>query len=167
MRSPNKSGAVLKRERNAGVQSALALCAQRGAQMTDVRRMVLETLWCADQPLGAYDLMSVLEARSQRKFSPPTIYRTLDFLLDLGLIARIESRNAYVPCADPDRRNAAMYFVCDQCSTSVEIENPDLEALVTKDAQSLGFEVGRRIVELQGTCASCRAAPASTGRSKA
>ncbi|MGE0423990.1 MAG: Fur family transcriptional regulator [Reyranellaceae bacterium] len=138
---------------------AAAICGGRGAQMTALRRVVLDALCQAGRPLGAYELLSQLQTRLGRKLTPPTVYRALEFLLGHGLIARIESRNAYVPCAHPERPHGCVFFVCDQCSTSVEIENPELEVLMQKDARMLGFQIARRVVELQGTCATCRSAP--------
>jgi Fur family zinc uptake transcriptional regulator len=138
---------------------AAAICDGRGAQMTALRRVVLDVLCQAGRPLGAYELLSQLQGRLGRKFTPPTIYRALEFLLGHGLIARIESRNAYVPCAHPERPHGCAFFVCDQCSTSIEIENPELEGLMQRDARRLGFQIARRVVELQGTCATCRSTP--------
>lgn len=146
------------------VRVATALCAERGAQMTTLRRAVLEVLWQGRQPLGAYDLLARVQVKLGRKLMPPTIYRALEFLSGHQLIARIESRNAYVPCAHPERPHGCVFFVCDQCSTSVEIENPQLEALMDKDAQSLGFRIARRVVELQGTCAACCSVSTSAAR---
>ena len=144
-----------KPDQAAAVKAAEALCGQRGAQMTTLRRAVLEALWRADQPLGAYDLLSRIEASIGRKSNPQTIYRVLGFFLEHRLVARIESEKAYVPCAHPERPHACVFFVCDQCSASVEVENAELEALVDRDARSLGFRVARRVIELRGTCAEC------------
>jgi Fur family zinc uptake transcriptional regulator len=133
--------------------AAASLCRERGAQCTEVRRRVLEALWQAGQPLSAYELMPRLEAALERRLTPPTVYRSLDFLMDQRLVSRIESRNAFVPCARPEHPHACVFFVCDRCSCSVEVENPAIEHLLTDDAASLGFEVHRRVVELQGLCA--------------
>jgi Fur family transcriptional regulator, zinc uptake regulator len=120
--------------------------------------MLLETLWQARQPLGAYELKSCLEAALGRKLSPPTIYRSLDFLLSQHLVSRIESRNAFVPCAHPEHPHACVFFVCERCRTSVEVENHALERLIAQDASTLGFEIDRSVIELRGTCAQCREA---------
>jgi Fur family zinc uptake transcriptional regulator len=137
---------------------AARLCDARGAQFTELRRRLLEMLWEAHQPLGAYEALRRLEGVWGRKIMPTTVYRGLDFLLEQGFAARIESRNAYVPCAHPDHPHTSMFFVCDQCSVSIEVENPMLEQLLKQDAGTLGFEVQRRVLELQGTCAKCLAA---------
>lgn len=149
----------INQHETAALEAAAGICDGRGVHMTALRSLVLDLLCQAGRPLGAYDLLPALQARLGRKFAPLTIYRALDFLLRHGLIARIESRNAYVPCAHPERPHGCVFLVCDQCSTCVEIENPELEALMDKDARSLGFQIARRVVELQGTCATCRSAP--------
>jgi Fur family transcriptional regulator, zinc uptake regulator len=145
------SGAVA-----AALAAAATLCQSRGAQFTEVRRGLLEALWRARQPLGAYDLLPRLEGSLGRRFGPTTVYRGLEFLMAQGLITRIESRNAFVPCAHPDRPHACVFFVCDCCGTSIEVENPALERLLTCDASKIGFQVSRKVIELQGTCAQCR-----------
>jgi len=73
-----------------------------------------------------------------------------------GLVARIESRNAVVPCAHPERPHACVFFVRERCSVSVEAENRALEHLIARDARTLGFEINRRVIEVQGTCAQRR-----------
>lgn len=143
----------------AALQAALALCRERGTQMTVLRRAMLEALWQAQRPLGAYDLLSRLEGVLGRKLTPASIYRVLEFLVGEGLVARIESRNGYVPCAHPERVHGCVFFVCDRCTNSVEIEDQALEALIERDAQGLGFQISRRVVELQGICARCRECP--------
>jgi len=146
-RTPQAVAAVLR--------SAEAACRERGVLFTAIRRSVLESLWQSAQPMGAYELMGVVKSKLGRKLSPPTIYRALDFLLEQGLISRIESRNAFVPCAHPERDHACVYFICDACGSSLEIENSRLEALVEQEAASLGFRIGRSVIEMQGTCAHC------------
>ncbi|MFO1113006.1 MAG: Fur family transcriptional regulator [Rhodospirillales bacterium] len=141
------------------LQAALALCRQRGTQMTVLRRAMLEALWQAHRPLGAYDLLFRLEGILGRKLTPASIYRVLEFLVGEGLAARIESRNGYVPCAHPERVHGCVFFVCDRCTHSVEIEDQALEALIERDAQGLGFQISRRVIELQGICARCRQGP--------
>ena len=138
--------------------AAELLCRERGVHFTEVRRRLLEALWQAGQPLGAYDLMRLLEAALARKMTPPTVYRTLEFLMDQGLVSRIESRNAFVPCAHPEHPHACVFFVCDKCSTSLEVENTGIDHLLAEDVTTLGFQVDRRVVELQGLCARCLAA---------
>jgi Fur family zinc uptake transcriptional regulator len=141
------------------VRAAELLCSGRGARLTALRSAVLEALWDAGQPQSAYSLLAQVQIKLGRELKPPTIYRALEFLLAHRLIGRIESRSAYVPCAHPGRQHGCVFLVCDQCNTSVEVEDPQLETLIEKDAQTLGFHMTHRVVELQGVCAACSSAP--------
>jgi len=140
----------------AGLLAAAALCRHRGVALTDIRRQTLELLWRAGRPLSAYQLLAGLKEARGRPVTPPTIYRALEFLVGQGLAIRIESRNAYVPCTHPERLHARVFFVCDCCDASMQIENPTLLRLIGEDALNLGFQVARPVLEMQGTCAHCR-----------
>ena len=139
-----------------GLNSAIAACRLRGAQVTPLREAVLKALWSAKRPLGAYDLRTRLEETSGRRLSAPSIYRTLDFLCEQGVATRIESCNAYVACCHPDHDHACVFLVCEACGDATEIENPKVEQLIREDAKRLGFAVRRRVVEMSGLCAPCQ-----------
>jgi Fur family transcriptional regulator, zinc uptake regulator len=141
---------------HAGVAAAEQACRDRGVQMTRIRRSVLEALWKAEHPLGAYEIMSVLERAGSQRLSPPTVYRALEFLVEQRFISRIETKNAYVPCSHPDHPHACVFFICDRCGSSAEVENPAIEYMFDRDAETLGFRIGKRVVELQGMCATCQ-----------
>jgi len=141
------------------INSAIAICRLNGAQMTPLRIMILQTLWTAGHPLGAYEIRDLLSEMTDRKVAAPSIYRTLDFLCDQGVAARIERRNAYVACKHPERNHACVFFVCESCGNAKEIENPKVEQLIHEDAKRLGFAVKHRVIELSGCCEPCQQMP--------
>ena len=55
-------------------------------------------LLSSHRPLGAYEVIDEL-AKSMLRPAPITVYRALDFLMENGLVHRIESRNAFLACA--------------------------------------------------------------------
>ena len=63
---------------------AESLCAATGARLTPLRKEVLELILNASGPMGAYDLLAKIKNNSDRPAAPPTVYRTLDFLLEKG-----------------------------------------------------------------------------------
>ena len=92
------------------VALAMSLCDARGAQLTTLRRQVLELLWESGRPTGAYELIEALKLRNSRPVGPPTVYRALEFLMSQRFVLKIESRNAYVPCAHPERRHDCLFL---------------------------------------------------------
>lgn len=137
---------------------AASLCDARGAHLTALRRQILQLLWENGRPTGAYELIDALKHRDSRPVGPPTVYRALEFLIAQGLVTKIESRNAYVPCAHPERRHNCLFFICRKCGVSAEIEDSRIEHLLAEHAAALGYRATRRVIEVDGTCPSCIAA---------
>jgi Fur family zinc uptake transcriptional regulator len=138
------------------LEAAAALCRARGLQFTELRRRLLAALLSTSQPMGAYELMYHLEQTWGRPLVPMTVYRALEFLLDLDLIARIESRNAYVPRLRRDHPHACVFFVCVECKTSIEVQDTVIESTLLRSAGDMGFQVHHTALELQGVCEQCQ-----------
>jgi Fur family transcriptional regulator, zinc uptake regulator len=142
------------------IRDALAVaektCASRGLRLTKLRRRVLELVWEHHGPVKAYAILDQLR-QEHRGAAPPTVYRALDFLLQAGLIHRLETLNAYVGCGDPDRPHIGQFLLCRRCSTVAELDVPEITAILTKEAKNLGFQVDRQTVEIKGLCPQCSA----------
>jgi Fur family zinc uptake transcriptional regulator len=126
-----------------------------GNRSTPLRRRVLEVLEEAHRPIGAYELMMRLEATSGRRHAPPSVYRTLDFLLEQHLAVRVESLNAFVAASHSATAKSTIFFVCNICGAAEQIQSPKLQRVIDEDAAILGFHVSKRVVELHGLCARC------------
>ena len=134
------------------------ICDGRGARLTDLRRQVLGLILDAPQPTGAYDLLDRLRA-TRDGAAPPTVYRALDFLLEQGLIHKLERLSAFVGCiAHDDHAHAAQFLICRGCGRVAEIEDHELAHALEHAAKRLGFTVGKATLEAEGQCASCAAA---------
>lgn len=139
------------------IAAAETRCARDGRSFTALRRKVLELVWSSHGPVGAYDLLHMLRAE-RRNAAPPTVYRALDFLLECGLIHRIESLNAYVGCGSPEVHHGGEFLICRECSAVAELDDPAISRAIAKKASVLGFDVERQTIEVTGLCPRCRAA---------
>lgn len=140
--------------------AAQKVCEQKEFRLTPLRAAVLRIIARSNRPLGAYALLVLLENEVGRKHTPPTIYRALDFLLEIGSILRVESRNAYILRGHLNRPGSPVLFLCDTCDSSVTIESPDLAELIESNAATLKFHIARPVIECSGTCDRCAEATA-------
>jgi Fur family zinc uptake transcriptional regulator len=132
------------------------VCKQNAQKFTPLRRLVLQALLSNHRPLGAYELIDEL-AKSLPRPAPITIYRTLDFLMDNGLVHRIESRNAYLACAhDHDAAATVAFLICDGCGSAGEIPAAAVAQSLNAAARATGFAPKLSVVEITGMCAHCQ-----------
>ena len=136
------------------VRTAAEVCARRGLNLTPVRRRVLEIVWRAHEPIGAYDILAEL-AKERDKAAPPTVYRALEFLIDAGIVHRIDSINAFIGCDEPARSHVAQFLVCRKCHRVVEIDDPDINRLLAEKSLAAGFRIEPTSLEIKGLCADC------------
>lgn len=134
---------------------AAAVCLSRGVRLTPLRRRVLELVWSGHRPLGAYEILEALKGE-RRGAAPPTVYRALDFLRRQGLVHRIESRNSFIGCPEPESPHAVQFLICSDCGLAAELNDEGIENAIRKGAAKAGFAVGRRTVEIEGICPNCR-----------
>ena len=144
----------------AALGDAERLCARRGARLTKLRRRVLECVWHSHAPVGAYEILDALRTDSRRA-APPTVYRALAFLIEQGLVHRLESRNAYVGCAMPAAPHSGQFLICRACGSVGEVVDSAIARTVARRAQEIGFSLQDQMIELNGVCPQCRDAGAA------
>jgi Fur family zinc uptake transcriptional regulator len=153
---------------DASLDRAAALCTRRGAQLTELRRQVLRLVLESEQPVGAYALLDRLKA-SRAGAAPPTVYRALDFLVEQGLIHKVERLGAFIGCTEVDDHPADcdcgpahdhphQFLICSKCGTTTELSDPGMALALARAAAAAGFAVARSTVEAEGLCAICQAA---------
>ncbi|WP_448203433.1 Fur family transcriptional regulator [Azospirillum sp. sgz302134] len=133
-----------------------ALCAERGARLTALRRRVLELVWTSHRPRGAYAILDDLSQQDGKAAAPLTVYRALEFLVEQGLVHRIESLNAYIGCAAPGAVHSGQFLVCEGCGNAVEIDDPRISAAIATISAERHFQVNRPTVEVRGMCTDCQ-----------
>jgi Fur family zinc uptake transcriptional regulator len=135
------------------LETAAALCARRGVRFTAQRRRVLELVCRAERPIGAYEILDQL--REGATAAPPTVYRALDFLLEQGLIHKLETLHAFIGCTHPEHPHASQFLICSDCGRVRELESEAIAGGLQSLEQETGFRPQRPVVEVIGTCARC------------
>lgn len=123
-------------------------------KLTKKQMMVLDALASANQPLGAYAL---LDGLCNKEFkAPPQVYRTLEQLVDLKLVHRLESLNAWTLCCDHHHdAETPIFAICNDCGNVTEHLDQTLTNQITALPLKNGFTPNRSVIEIYGQCDDC------------
>lgn len=138
------------------LEKADLLCQQAGARLTRTRRRILALVWQSHQPRKAYDILTQLAGEDQKESrppsKPPTVYRALDFLQEMGLVHKVDSLNAYIGCSG---QQAHQYLVCQSCGDVADLHDRALAETLARKAGEAGFRVSTPVIEIKGQCERC------------
>lgn len=147
------------------LSTAAMVCERQGLNLTPIRRRILEIVWRAHEPIGAYAILAEL-AKERAKAAPPTVYRALEFLMAAGLVHRLDSLNAFIGCEEPAQPHVAQFLVCRACHRVAEIDDPSLNRVLGEKSRAMGFRIEPTSLEIKGLCSECAAlAPARAAAS--
>lgn len=127
------------------------------APLNDTQKRVHRILTSARGPLSAYDVLDKMRAKGA--VTPPTVYRTLDKLIEKGLAHRLESINAYVACKhthDHHHHEMAAFAICDSCGTVSEFTDAQIDERLAAWSDSNAFVPQKVTIEVKGLCGTCR-----------
>jgi len=133
---------------------AESYCATHGLNLTKSRKRVLEILLREHKPMGAYDILSILNDEGMGS-QPPLVYRALDFLVQHDFAHKLEQRNAYIACAHPGQEHMPIFLICQSCNTVAEDQVPKSDATWSDLTERHGFEIHKTVIEAEGVCPAC------------
>ena len=159
---PCLTPAIFSRRTVAALDQAELACARRGARLTALRRLVLGLVLDSPKPAGAYELLERLRGHHGGA-APPTIYRALDFLLDQGLIHKVERLSAFIGCVHSaashehheDAEHMVQFLICSRCGRVEELSDPSIGQSLQHAAAGSGFVIHGSTVEADGVCGEC------------
>ena len=137
-----------------GLDLVASQCRAAGLKFTPVRRRVLEMLLAEHRAHGAYEILDNLRAEGMVS-QPPVSYRALEFLVKNGFAHKIERLNAFIACAHLAENHAPVFFICRACDSVAEIYTDLTRGVLGRAAKTVGFQIERTAVEVEGICTTC------------
>lgn len=139
------------------LHDAEAICAAQDANLTPIRKRVLELVWQSHKPIKAYDVLAQLQ-QEMPSAKPPTVYRALDFLLEHRLIHKLQRLNAFIGCHHPESGGESCYFlICTRCEEVQELHHPTIRQGLQESMRQQKFLARHVTVEVEGICKGCLA----------
>lgn len=122
--------------------------------LTPQRMYVLDAIADTDSPLSAYTLQEKLNGEGH-PLNISTVYRVLDFWVNLGLIHKIDSNSTFVMCQDQHTHHLHVIQHCVSCHAISEA--CELSQRMTLPAANAFSPHNNQVIELKGTCSRCQA----------
>ena len=123
--------------------------------VTAQRLAIAETLLTSHRHLSAEEVAQEVTAAG-RKVGTATVYRTIDTLLESGLVVERdfgEGFRRFEPARDIPHHE---HLVCTQCGKVEEFRDERLERMTTIVAESRGFARQRHRLVIHGVCKDCQ-----------
>src|SRR5918993_5935483 len=121
--------------------------------LNETQKRVHRILDAAQSPLSAYEVLDLM--RAQGAVTPPTVYRSLDKLIEKGLAHRLESLNAYVTCKHPHHHEMAAFAICEACGAATEFSDTQISGRLLEWSDAHAFCPKKMTVEVRGLCEAC------------
>ncbi len=126
----------------------------RGIRLTAERRSILwGVLTCG----GHFDVDGLMgHFRHQGiRVSRATVYRTLNTLVEIGLLRKIELGDRQSLYESIDGREHHEHMICVQCGEILEFVEPEIERLQQEVCRRSGFKPRDHTLQIYGVCHAC------------
>ncbi len=124
-------------------------------KVTQERLALLEEIFSTSEHLDADDLLARMKTK-KKKVSRATVYRTLDLLVQCGLVrkSRLGHEHYFYEKVQPGKRHDHM--VCTHCGKIVEFWDPGIDERQRQICQEHGFRPSFYSIQIQGLCKACQ-----------
>ncbi len=121
---------------------------------TPERMTIANEVFHSNTHLNAENLYILLQNKN-RKISRATVYRTLELLVDSGLVRKavFDNHIASFEKYFSDRDHG--HFICTQCGKIIEFYDQKLQALHRKLEQKLAVKIINHTHQVYGKCKDC------------
>ncbi len=94
--------------------------------------------------------------------SRATVYRTLQWMVEAGIARKVDFGEGRFRFEHSYRHPRHFHLICKSCNRSFEFLSSDIESLLEEVAASRNFTPRQSVLQIHGTCESCRTGRAST-----
>jgi len=127
---------------------------KRQLKLTQGRKAVLQEIFLQPGHLEAEDLWRSLR-RKKRRVSRATVYRTLDLLVDSGMVRKVDLGHGHSHYEKALLQAHHEHMVCLECGKVIEFSDKEMEGDLDKLCKKSGFEHTAHRFEIFGYCGEC------------
>lgn len=130
--------------------------ATKGMRLTQERELIVTEVFSSHEHFDADQLVERMSAqKTGRRVSRSTVYRTLGWLEESGLlrkVARTNDRDVYEHDYGYPQHD---HFICKSCGELFEFQNANIAEILEKLAEQINFRMNEHRLEVYGICEEC------------
>ena len=115
---------------------------------------ILSFLLDNHRAFGAYDIVEYVSKLGKR-VQATQVYRSLENLMELGVVHKLKTKNAFIACFGDGECTSQQFFICDVCDDVSEIQSKNLSASIQDIAKKNKFTIKLPSIEILGVCSEC------------
>ena len=127
---------------------------QRGCRITPQREMIVDAIAHSEQHMTAEEIYAAIQTRS-KALNLATVYRTLDLLVDSGLVSRADLGNGRIMYTS-DQHGPHLHLICRQCGMDVGANSALMASIEEQLCANYGFAADINHLCISGLCKSCQ-----------
>jgi Fur family ferric uptake transcriptional regulator len=128
---------------------------QRALKNTPERFTILDEIIRWHKHFEADSLLIHLKTKN-KKISRATIYRTLELLVDCGLVKKVTFNTAQAWYEQVSGFSNHDHFICEQCGKIIEFYDASINRIHEHLRAKYGLDVLHYTYHLHGLCAACK-----------
>lgn len=138
---------------------------RNGYNWTAERKAVAGMVFSLHEHFTAEDLTTLLKS-SEKPVSRASVYRTLNLLVESGLVRRFELAGQTTCYEHVFGHEHHDHLICMQCGRVTPLEDPYLEQAQQEACSKLGFRPQGHYLEIYGVCSTCTSGHSVTTESE-
>ena len=127
---------------------------QNDLKNTPERMIILQEILKLDKHFEAENLFEHIKTMNI-KVSRASIYRTLDLLVQCGLVNKINFDNSCFYYETIINKSSHDHFICSKCGQIIEFYYPELENIHSKIIDEYGIQIEDYSHQIYGLCQNC------------
>ena len=141
-----------------------------GSKRSSKRDLIVNVFLRQEGHLTADDLFDLIRREDSAKPDPhaasqrisrATVYRTLQWMVEAGIARKVDFGEGRFRFEHSYRHPRHFHLICKSCNRSFEFLSSDIESLLEEVAAARNFTARQSVLQIHGTCDSCRTGRAS------
>jgi Fur family transcriptional regulator, ferric uptake regulator len=128
---------------------------QNDLKNTPERMIILQEVMKLDKHFEAENLFEHIKTMNI-KVSRASIYRTLDLLVQCGLVNKINFDNSCFYYETTINKSSHDHFICNECGKIIEFYYPELEDIHKNLIEKFDLSISEYSHQIYGICKDCK-----------